>query len=114
MNKLNLEITSKALSDIEVITDYIAQDNKSAARKLSKDFYKHFENLCKHPNLGKEKESFIYLNAKFYIIKRNYIIVYRLIEKNTLRILRILNSCQDICSLLQADLCYNLGYEEEL
>lgn len=46
MNKLNLEITSKALLDIEAITDYIAQDNKSAARKLSKDFYKYFENFC--------------------------------------------------------------------
>lgn len=104
MNKLNLEITSKALSDIETITDYIAQDNKSAARKLSKEFYKHFETLCKHPNLGKEKENISYLNAKFYIIKQNYVIVYRLMNQNTLRILRILSSCQDICSLLQADL----------
>ncbi len=28
MNKLDLEVTSKALSDIEAITDYISKDNK--------------------------------------------------------------------------------------
>lgn len=36
MNNLKLEITSKAYNDIEIISDYIAKDNKSAAIKFVK------------------------------------------------------------------------------
>lgn len=42
MNKLDLEVTSKALSDIEAITDYISKDNKRAANKLAKYLYNTF------------------------------------------------------------------------
>ena len=34
MNDLELEITSKAYNDIEIISDYIAKDNKNAATKF--------------------------------------------------------------------------------
>ena len=34
MNDLELEITSKAYNDIEIISDYIAKDNKTAATKF--------------------------------------------------------------------------------
>ena len=50
MNKLNLEITGRAFTDIEQITDYVALDNKNAANKLAKLFQKTFESLCQHPN----------------------------------------------------------------
>ena len=100
MNSLKLEITGKAYNDIEIISDYIAQDNKNAAIKFVKLFNKTFETLCKHPNLGKIREDFTYLDVKFYIVKKNYLVIYRIIDNKILRILRVLTTYQDICSIL--------------
>ncbi len=100
MNNLELEITSKAFKDIELISDFIARDNKSAAAKLVKLLNKTFGTLCQHPNLGRAREDFTYLDVKFYIVKKNYLIVYRVIDNKTLRVLRVLTAYQDICSLL--------------
>ena len=99
MNNLKLEITSKAYNDIEIISDYIAKDNKSAAIKFVKLFYKTFKTLCKHPNLGKTREDFTYLDVKFYILKKKYLVIYRIIDNKVLRILRVLTTYQDICSI---------------
>lgn len=100
MNDLELEITSKAYNDIEIISDYIAKDNKNTAIKFVKLFYKTFKTLCKHPDLGKTRDDFTYLNVKFYVVKKNYLVIYRMIDNKTLRILRILTTYQDICSIL--------------
>lgn len=100
MNNLKLEITSKAYNDIEIISDYIAKDNKNAAIKFVKLFYKTFETLCKHPNLGKTRSDFTYLDVKFFVVKKNYLVIYRIIDNKILRILRILTAYQDICSIL--------------
>lgn len=100
MNNLKLEITSKAYNDIKVISDYIAKDNKTAAITFVKLFYKTFEVLCEHPNLGKIRNDFTYLDVKFYVVKKKYLVVYRVINNKTLRILRVLTTYQDICSIL--------------
>ena len=99
MNDLKLEITSKAYNDIEIISDYIAEDNKRAAIKCVKLFEKTFETLCKHPYLGTPREDFTYLDVKFYVVKKNYLIIYRIVDNKTLRILRVLTTYQDICSI---------------
>ena len=88
MNNLELEITSKAYNDMEIISDYIAKDNRSAANKMMKLFYKTFETFLKHPNIGKTRPDFTYMNVKFYIVKKNYLIVYRIIDNKKLRILK--------------------------
>ena len=98
MSKLDLEITSKALSDIEQVTEFIARDNKLAALKMAKLFYDVFEKLAVHPRLGKIKEEWTYLNILFYTVKHRYIVAYRVINNSTIRILRVLSSYQDICS----------------
>lgn len=100
MNKLELEITSKAYNDIEIITDYIAQDNKNAANKLAKLFYETFQVLCLHPNIGNYRKDFTYMDVKFYVLKKHYLIVYRIIDNTKLRVLRVLTAYQDICSQL--------------
>ncbi len=97
MNNLKLEITSKAYNDIEIISDYIAKENKYVAIKFVKLFYKTFDTLCKHPYLGKSRDDFTYLDVKFYIIKKKYLVIYRIIDNKTLRILRVLTTYQDIC-----------------
>ena len=97
MNNLKFEITSKAYSDIEVIADYIAKDNKQAAINIIKLLAETFETLSIHPNTGKEREDFKHLDVKFYVVKKKYLIVYKIFDKN-LRILRVLTSYQDICT----------------
>ena len=51
MNKLNLQIKSKALEDMEKIADYIAKDNQKAALDLLKFFYTSFDNICSFPHI---------------------------------------------------------------
>lgn len=98
MSDLNLEIKSVALSDIEVIADYISKDNVKAARNLVSDFYETFNLLTSQPNLGRVRKDFTYMDVKFYVIKKNYLIVYKSDDK-TLTILRVLTVHQDICAM---------------
>lgn len=99
MNKLDLVIENAAEKDIYLIADYIANDNKKAAAKLVKEFYKSFNLFCLHPQIGFERKDFTYRNVRFYVVKKNYLVVYTVIE-NAVHILRVLTTYQDICSVL--------------
>ena len=99
MNKLDLIIENSAERDIYSIADYIANDNKKVALKLVKEFNKSFELFCLHSNIGFERKDFTYRNVRFYVVKKNYLIVYTVIE-NSIHILRVLSAYQDICSIL--------------
>ncbi len=78
MSNFELEITSKAYIDIETIADYIAKDKKSTTNKMVKLFYKTFVALTEHQNLGKARTDLTTLDAKFYVVKKNYLIVYKI------------------------------------
>lgn len=99
MNKLNLKIKSVALEDMEKIADYIATDNKSASFKMFKSFYKSFDNLCNHPELGTIRKDFTYKNVRFLKVHKHYLVVYNF-DKENIYILRILSNYQNICNLL--------------
>ncbi len=99
MNKLNLIITDRAKEDISIITDYIALDNKNAAKAMSVYLYKICSDLALFPNMGIARPDFTYKDFKFFTIKKRYIIAYRIIN-NDLYISRVLTGYQDICSLL--------------
>lgn len=99
MNKLDLKITTIATKDMETIADYIALDNKNAAIKLLRQFYKSFEKLSEYPNIGIKRPDFTYKNVKFYVVKKQYLIIYTIIE-DTIHILRVLTTYMDICSML--------------
>ena len=99
MNNLLLEITEKAYRDIESITDYIAVDNKEAARKMAVIFYKTFSSLSEYPALGTTRADLTELDVRFWVVKKNYLIVYNVVGA-TVRILRVLTAYQDICELI--------------
>ncbi len=99
MSKLKLIIEIKAESDMELIADYIAKDNKNVASKMLKQFYKSFEKLSEYPNIGIKRPNFTYKDVKFYVIKKHYLIIYTIVE-DTIHILRVLTAYQDICALL--------------
>ncbi|MBQ8475981.1 type II toxin-antitoxin system RelE/ParE family toxin [bacterium] len=100
MSNLRLEITGKAYLDIEQITDYIAQDKPNAAHKMAKLFYNTFIMLQNSPALGTTRHDYTNLDVKFWVVKKNYLVVYKVINDETLRILRVLTSYQDVCSKL--------------
>lgn len=99
MNRLNLKITETATSDMEIIADYIALDNKNAAIKMLKLFQKSFNSLCTHPNIGTKRQDFTHRDVLFFTIKKRYLIIYNF-DKNNLVILRVLTTYMDICSML--------------
>lgn len=99
MNRKDYTIKSKAIADIKTIADYIAQDKKSAALKLVEMFNKTFEKLAQFPDLGTVRKDFTYLNVRFFVVKKHYLIIYN-IEDEKVCILRVLTSYQDICSML--------------
>ncbi len=53
MNKLNLQIKSVALDDMEKIADFIAKDNIDAAKNLLNDFILHLTTYALFPIWGK-------------------------------------------------------------
>ena len=95
MSRLNLKINDKALSDLEIITDFIKKDNPKATLKLFDKITDTFKLLCSHPNIGFQKEDFKYKNVRFYKVKKHYLIVYNT-DKDNVNILRVLSSYQDI------------------
>ena len=99
MSKLTLRILDKAEEDMTLIGSYIAQDNFNAAINLLKQFYATFETLSEYPNLGYKRPDFTYRDVRFYVVRKNYLILYK-VEQSTLFILRVFPSYQDICSLL--------------
>lgn len=99
MNNLDLYIEFKAENDIYKIADYIAKDNKKAALNFVKELQKCFELFCSNPKIGIKREDFTYRDVRFYVVKKHYLIVYTIID-NSIHILRVLSSYQDICSNL--------------
>ena len=99
MSKLTLRILDKAEEDMTLIGNYIARDNINAATNLLKQFYATFKTLSEYPNLGYKRPDFTYQDVRFYVVRKNYLILYK-VEQNTLFILRVFPAYQDICSLL--------------
>ena len=100
MSSLKLEITSKAYEDVDIISEYIKTDNPKAAHNIAKLFQKTFKMLAKHPNIGRKRSDFTYKETRFYILKKKYLVLYRVIDDKIVRILRVLTTYQDICSML--------------
>lgn len=92
------QIKSKAKEDLIIISDYIAKDNKIAALKMLQIFYDKFEKIADNPKMGTKRDDFAYLGVRFYVVKKNYLIVYT-VHNETVYILRVLSSYQDICCL---------------
>lgn len=99
MNNLNLIIENAAEIDMATLSAYIAKDNKSAATKILKLFYASFEKLSAYPELGFSRPDFTYNDVKFFVVKKHYLIVYK-ITNDEIHILRVLSAYQDICALL--------------
>lgn len=97
MNKLKLNITDQAKSDIRLIAKFIAKDNKIAAKNTSTLLYKQCKDLAMYPKLGSLRSDFTYKDFRFSIVKKRYVIAYK-VDGNNLYISRVFSVYQDICS----------------
>lgn len=95
----NYKIKSKALEDISIIADRIKEDNEKAALNFIQLLYEVFEKISRFPNLGVSRKDFTYKDVRFFVVEKHYLVVYN-IENESVCILRILSSYQNICALL--------------
>ena len=94
---LKLIITRPAYEDMQNIFEYIAQDNKVAAKKLLEIFKDKFNSITKFPRIGYKPE-FTKRDIRICIVAKHYQIVYSIINKK-IYIQRVLTGYQDICNL---------------
>ena len=95
----NYKIKSKALEDISIIADRIKEDNEKAALNFIQLLYEVFDKISRFPNLGVSRKDFTYKDVRFFVVEKHYLVVYN-IENESVCILRILSSYQNICALL--------------
>ncbi len=89
---MEIKWLSLALKDLDEIFDFIAKDNKTAAKKILKLIWEETKILSKHPQIGKPGR--VDGTRELYITKTNFIVPYR-VKKNTIEILRVFHSARD-------------------
>ncbi len=99
MNNLELIITEEAFHDIEIISQFISNDNFGVAKKTVDMFFDYFNMLCEFPNMGIYKKGIKAKDTQIFIVKKQFLIAYK-IKDNKLIILKISYRYQNIYNLL--------------
>ena len=98
-----IRINPLAITDIQEIKVYIAEDNPAAAVETGNAIYSVIENLAFFPQMGVPLHSRINLRTDYrYLVCGKYLIFYK-IEGEFVSIYRILNGMRDYLSILFAD-----------
>lgn len=97
----NYVVSKVAEKDISDIVDYILQDSVQAADKFVDGFYDTMRMLSFNPKMGCERKDLTRKEVRFWVYKKNYLIVYR--EKEPIEIIRVLSRYRDVVSLLIED-----------
>lgn len=86
-----LQFTRSAQNDLERLRDFIAQNNPSAARRISQRLKNAITRLLDHPEMGVVVEE---VEEARDLVHGDYIVRYTLLE-NTVMILRIWHGKED-------------------
>ena len=92
------KIALAALTDLEEIWLYIANDNPTAADKMIDELYENIHRLVEMPGLGHLREDLASEPLRFWPV-RHYLIIYRPHVK-PIEIVRVLSGYRDIQALL--------------
>jgi len=95
------QFTPQALSDLLDIWSFIAQDNPTAADRVSEAIFGACAFLADSPLAGRIRKELTPLPVRFWVVQpySNYLIVYGP-EKKPLQIIRILHGARNLPSLL--------------
>lgn len=88
---MRLKWTRSALTDLQQILDYIAQDNPQAARALAAGFRQTAEHLTRHPFIGRRGEL---EGTRELMLHRNFLTTYR-VSSEAVEILQIWHVAQN-------------------
>jgi toxin ParE1/3/4 len=91
-------LTPQASQDLDDISDYVAQTNPAAARRLIDAIERQCERLAKFPGMGRQRDD---LGSGLYSFPvRKYIIVYRQVDDG-IEVIRVVHGARDLPSLFQ-------------
>jgi toxin ParE1/3/4 len=95
-------LSREALEDLDVLWNYIAQDNIEAADRVVDAAYRTCKNLSDYPELGRLREisGIDSKSMRSFVIKDfpNYVIFYRSLP-GTIQIVRVLHGARNIDAL---------------
>lgn len=101
--KFNIRINPMAISDVQDIKAYIAEDNPGAALKISNDIYSQIEKLTDFPEMGVSLGAKIGIKTDYrFLICGVYLIFYK-IEGEFVSVYRVLNGMRDYLAILFAE-----------
>ena len=96
-----VQLTPRAINDLDNIWDYIAKDNISAANRVESAILSACNSLARHPMIGSKRSEITPLPVRFWTVTRfpNFIVVYRP-DTKPLQIVAVLYGKRDLVSLL--------------
>jgi addiction module RelE/StbE family toxin len=98
--KLQIRITPTAISDVQEMIAYIAEDNPSAATKMANTIYTSVEKLVDFPEMGGSLSVKIKIKTDYrFLVCRIYLVFYK-IEGEFVSVYRVLNGMRDYLSIL--------------
>ena len=91
-------IAPRALTDLDDIWLYIAQDSISTADRVLDEIYAAIKELAKMPGMGHIREDLTRQALRFWPVY-SYLIIYR-VEAHHIEIVRVLSGYRDIGAVL--------------
>ncbi len=101
--KFKIRINPVAISDVQELKAFIAEDNPGAATKMGNVIYSKIERLADFPEMGASLSSKINIKTDYrFLVCEVYLIFYK-IEGEYVSVYRVLNGVRDYLSILFAD-----------
>jgi len=91
-------ITEEAISDLDEIWDYIAEDNPFAANRVIDSIWDVFDLLVDNPRMGRIFQT---RNAAIRVFPHNQYLIFYRPEREGILILRILHGRRNIDDLIR-------------
>lgn len=101
--KFKIRINPVAISDVQEIIDYIAEDSPGAATKVGNIIYTKIETLADFPEIGAPLSSKLNMKTDYrFLVCGIYLIFYK-VEGEFVSVYRVLNGVRDYLSILFSD-----------
>ncbi|GAB6170715.1 type II toxin-antitoxin system RelE/ParE family toxin [Paradesulfitobacterium aromaticivorans] len=101
--KFKIRINPVAITDVQEIKAYIAEDNPATAERMGNDIYSKVEKLADFPQMGVSLSSRINMKTDYrFLVCGIYLIFYK-IEGEFVSVYRVLNGMRDYLSILLTD-----------
>lgn len=101
--KFNIRINPAAISDVQEIVVYIAEDNPGAATKMGNSIYSSIEKLADFPEIGGSLSSKINIKTDYRFLMCGVYLIFYKVEGEFVSVYRVLNGVRDYLSILFAD-----------